>query len=116
MMRSVIGLSALFLAGCAGTAAPDARSAGETSIPSVTRMLEWRNGGEELLYIRSLTGQWYSVQLDGRCARLATADTLGFETSALGVLDRFGAIVAQGERCPIRSVMRIDAPPPKPST
>lgn len=114
-MKSAIGLSAVLLAGCAGTSAPDARPEGESSIASVSRMLEWRRGGEDLLYIRSLTGKWYSVQLDGRCGRLATADTLGFETSALGQLDRFGAIVAQGERCPIRSVMRIEAPPPTPS-
>jgi hypothetical protein len=111
-MKSAFGLSALLLVGCAGNSPPDVRPAGETNIASVSRMLEWRRGREDLLYIRSLTGRWYSVQLDGRCGRLATADTLGFETSALGQLDRFGAIVAQGERCPIRSVTRIESPPP----
>jgi hypothetical protein len=108
----LVAAAGLAISGCAGTAT-DARPDGETSIPSVTRMLEWRAGGDDLLYIRSLTGKWYEVRLDGRCARLEDATSLGFETSALGQLDRFGAILAEGERCPIAGVMRIDAPPPK---
>ena len=113
-MKALLGLAAAcLLAGCAASAASDTGVTGETSIASISRMLEWRAGGDDLLYIRSLTGQWYKVRLDGRCSRLGDATSLGFETSALGQLDRFGAILAEGQRCPIASVIRIDTPPPK---
>lgn len=108
--------AAIVLAGCAGTGRPAAAGeAGETTIPAVATsgILEWRAGGQDLLYIRSFLGKWYRVQLMGRCARLDDATGLTFETSALGELDRHSAIIAEGERCPISSIVRVDAPPPK---
>jgi hypothetical protein len=49
----------------------------------------------------------------GRCSRLKTANSLGFDTSPMGQLDRHSAIIAGGHRCPIVSVVRADGPPPK---
>jgi hypothetical protein len=117
-MKTVFWLgAAILLTGCAADGQSAIAPAGETTIPAVagSGILEWRAGGEDLLYIRSFLGKWYRVQLMGRCARLDDARTLGFETSALGELDRHSAIMAEGERCPISSVNRIDAPPPKTS-
>ena len=100
------------VAGCA-TAEPS-RPAGETAIPYVSssRVIEWRVVADNALYIRGSNGDWYFVRTSNRCTRLHAATSLGFVTSALDQLDRFGAILAQGQRCPVASVVRA-APPPK---
>ncbi|QAY79470.1 DUF6491 family protein [Sphingosinicella sp. BN140058] len=115
-MKTILCLgAAIALAGCAGVGRPAAAPAGETTIPAVAGrgVLEWRAGGEDLVFIRSFLGKWYRVQLTGRCARLDDARGLGFETSPLGELDRNSTIIAEGERCPVSSIVRIDAPPPR---
>ena len=112
-MKTIICLgAAIALSSCGGTGRTAAGST-ETTIPAVAGrgVLEWRAGGEDLVFIRSFLGKWYRVQLTGRCARLDDARGLGFETSPLGELDRGSTIVAEGERCPISSIVRIDAPP-----
>lgn len=109
---SLIALAAL--AGCA-TAAPDGPAAGETSIPYVASngIAEWQAEGDEALYIKDVMGQWYHVRTMGTCSRLRTAISLGFVTSALDHLDRHGAIIAEGQRCPLASVTRSGGPPAK---
>ncbi len=89
----------------------------ETAIPFVRTngILEWRAAGDEALYIRSNSGGWYFVRTMSPCTRLKTAITLGFITSAGDQLDRYGAILAEGQRCPIKSVVRSGAPPEAPS-
>ncbi len=104
----------LALAACsaADTGVPSAGGT-ETAIPFVRTngILEWRAAGEEALYIRSNSGGWYFVRTMSPCTRLKTAITLGFITSAGDQLDRYGAILAEGQRCPIESVVRSEPPP-----
>lgn len=85
----------------------------EASIPYADRdgIVEWKVDGDRGLYIRGMTGGWFYARTLGKCGRLQTADTLGFETSATGDLDRHGAIRAQGWRCPLTSVVRSEGPP-----
>ena len=103
----------LLAGGCAATAAHD--RTGETYIPYVSRdgVTEWRVASEDALYVRALTGGWYLVRTMGRCRALAYARTIGFETSALGQLDRHGAIRVEEQRCPVDSVTRSEGPPDK---
>jgi len=86
----------------------------ETSIPfiSSTGIIEWEADGSRGLYIRGVNNSWYYARMQGRCGRLVTANSLGFETSALDELDRHGAILAEGWRCPIASLV-ASAPPPR---
>jgi hypothetical protein len=107
-------LSLLLLTFAAGSAAAAGRDApGETYIPYVNRdgVSEWRVGGSDSVYVRAVTGGWYLVRTMGRCSRLKSALSLGFETSALGQLDRHGAILAGGFRCPVASITRSEEPP-----
>ena len=87
----------------------------ETAIPYADRdgIVEWKADDDRGLYIRGMGGGWFYARTLGKCGRLRTADTLGFETSALGQLDRHGAIRAQGWRCPLASLVRSDGPPKK---
>ena len=88
--------------------------AGETSIPFASRdgIQDYKADGDRGLYIRGNDGHWYYAKTLGRCPRLVTADTIGFETSASDQLDKFGALHAQGWRCQLASLVR-SAPPPR---
>lgn len=113
-------LSAFLLAAlpsCSGPGSGRPAAAGETAIPFVRSngILDWRAAGDEALYIRGNSGDWYFVRTMSPCTRLKTALTLGFVTSAGDQLDRYGAILAEGQRCQIESVVRSDPPPEKTS-
>lgn len=94
-----------------GTMLSEPNSA-ETAIPFVRSggILEWRAARDGALYIRANSGDWYFVRTQGPCTRLAVANTLGFVTNAGDQLDRHGAILAQGQRCPVSSVVRSGPP------
>ena len=113
-------LVVLGLIGLCATAA-DARNglaeapAGETAIPFISSLnsVEWEAASSRSLYVRGGNGDWYFVRTMNRCNRLGSALAIGFETSALGQLDRHGAILVQGVRCPVASVVRSEGPPRK---
>jgi len=88
--------------------------AGEVSIPFASRdgIQDYKADGDRGLYIRGIHGEWYYAKTQARCGRLVTSDVIGFETSASDRLDRFGALHAQGWRCPLASLTH-SAPPPQ---
>jgi hypothetical protein len=109
---------AALLAGCATaapTAAPAVQASNETVIPFVSsiRDVEWKAASDESAYIRGGKGEWYLVRTSNRCTRLLSSTGLGFETSAINQLDRFGALLVEGQRCPIASITRSEPPPKK---
>jgi len=87
----------------------------EASIPFANRdgITDYKADGDRGLYIRSANGEWYYARTMAKCGRLRDAITVGFETATNGELDRKGALVAQGWRCPLESLVRSDAPPKK---
>jgi len=89
---------------------------GEVAIPFISSMsnVEWKAASDDSLYLRGPRGDWYFIRTTNRCTRLNTTLAIGFHTSALGQLDRHGAILAQGQRCPVASIVRSDGPPKKP--
>jgi hypothetical protein len=95
-------------------AAPPAVAPREAVIPFVASkgVLDWQPAAtNDTLFVRGYDGRWYFVRTMGPCPRLRDALSLGFATSALGQLDRHGAILAQGSHCPVDSVVLTDAPP-----
>jgi len=113
-MRTSLKLILLTLAGISATAASGAHD-GETVIPFVNSIsnIEWKAASDDSLYLRGGNGDWYFVRTANRCSRLLVARGIGFQTSALGQLDRHGAIMVQGARCPVASIVRSDGPPKK---
>jgi hypothetical protein len=87
----------------------------ETSIPFADRdgIQDYKADADRGLYIRSITGEWYYARTMGKCARLQSANAIGFATAPGGKLDRTGALVAQGWRCQLDSLTRSEAPPKK---
>lgn len=113
-MRNLIGLTLLSLA-AGGAAAAPADSSGETVIPFIHTLsnVEWQAAGKDSLYLRGPKGEWYFIRTMNLCTRLRSSPGIGFQTSAGGQLDRHGAILVQGVRCPVESITRSDGPPPK---
>ncbi len=105
-------LSLIVLSGCASARAPQIGE--EAVIPFVKRdgIIEWVAAAPEQLYLRGPSGAWFLVSTMGPC-RIHSATTLGFETSGADQLDRYGAIRAEGFRCPIRSITHSEGPPKK---
>ena len=109
-MRRLTSLMAFgIVTGCA-TSAVDTN---EAAIPYIRTngVAEWKRASNDSLHVRAITGNWYLVRTMGRCSALRQATSLGFETSLHGELDRHGTIIAEGQRCPIASVTRSEAPP-----
>lgn len=113
-MRTVLSLTFLALAASGAAAAP-LDEGRETRIPFVTSMtnIEWEAASDDSLYLRGPKGEWYFIQTMNRCSRLLVARGIGFHASAGGQLDRHSAIMVQGVRCPVASIVRSDGPPPK---
>lgn len=111
-MRKILSLT--LLAAAAAPAAAE-KAPGETVIPFVNSMsnVEWKAASNDSLYVRGGNGDWYFVRTSNRCTRLRAANGIGFQTSRGGQLDRYGAILVQGIRCPVASIVRSDGPPKK---
>jgi hypothetical protein len=114
LSTGIAAAAAALLAGCA-TAAPTQMASGETVIPFVSsiRNVEWKAASDESAYVRGGKGEWYLVRTTNRCTRLLSSTGLGFETSALNQLDRYGALLVEGQRCPVASITRSEKPPRK---
>ncbi|MFL6844428.1 MAG: DUF6491 family protein [Allosphingosinicella sp.] len=112
MRKTAAFLTLAFLAGGSAAAADSPR---ETVIPFVSsiRGIEWQAAGKDALYVRGGKGEWYFIRTMNRCARLQQTLAIGLETSALDQLDRHGAILVQGVRCPVASIAPSDGPPRK---
>lgn len=111
-------ISSLFLLGLAAAASPGAAarpSDDETVIPFMSSLnaVEWEPASNDSLYLRGPKGDWYFIRTMNRCTRLRSSPGIGFQTSALDQLDRHGAILVQGVRCPIASITRSEGPRPR---
>jgi hypothetical protein len=97
-------------------AQPSAPAERESYVPYAGSdgIVGFKADGARGVYIRSLTGGWYYARTANRCGRLRSATSLGFITRGSEDLDRFGAIVAEGQYCPLTSVTRSPPPPGEP--
>jgi hypothetical protein len=113
-MRTTLSLIFLGLA-AASAPATAAVAGGETVIPFMSSLnaVEWEAASDDSLYLRGPRGDWYFIRTMNRCSRLRSSPGVGFQTSVRDQLDRHGAILVQGVRCPIESITRSDGPPKK---
>lgn len=108
-------MTLLFLTLAGGCASAAERPADETSIPFISSLgsVEWKAASDDSAYVRGGNGRWYLVRTTNRCTRLLSSLALGFETSAGNQLDRHGALLVQGQRCPVASITPSGEPPKK---
>ncbi|MDB5692046.1 MAG: hypothetical protein JWO81_1109 [Alphaproteobacteria bacterium] len=105
---------ALILAALLAAAGPPPPPGGEQALPFISHggVLDWQAASDDSLYVRGYNGRWYLVRTTNRCPRLRAALSVGFVTSALDQLDRHGAILVEGDRCPVASVTLAPGAPP----
>ena len=114
--KVISAAAALALASGAMAAAPQQASEGapEASIAFPQHSVRnFKAVGRDTLYLQGAGRQWYRASLMGPCLELPWAQAIGIETGGTSSLDRFGTIIAGGERCHIRSLVKSDAPPKK---
>jgi hypothetical protein len=67
---------------------------------------------DDLVYLQDRNRRWYRADV-GYCRGLKWANAIGYDTRGGLSLDSFGAILVDGQRCPIFSLTRSDGPPRK---
>jgi hypothetical protein len=71
---------------------------------------DWRVVDRDTLLIRGRGNRWYRAELFGPAWGLNYAHTIGFDTRFGGTLDRFSALIVEGRRYPLRSLVEVEAP------
>ena len=87
----------------------------QASIPFANHPRAIRNfeaPSDEIVYLQDRRRRWYRADL-GHCFGLKWAHRIGYDTRGGINLDSFGAILVDGQRCPIVSLTRSDGPPRK---
>jgi hypothetical protein len=85
----------------------------QVSIPFATHpraIRDFEPVDDHTLYLQDRQRRWYRAELGGSCRGLAFAQAIGYDTRGGLSLDRFGAILVEGDRCPILSLTRSDGP------
>lgn len=75
-------------------------------------ILDWRVQDDRTLYLQAAGKRWYRAELFSRCRDLPYAQALGFATNPDGSFDQAGAVIARGQRCPLRTLTAIESEPP----
>jgi len=110
MLKSSLVAAALLVAAPALAEEP---AGAETSIPRMASFLEWRPDGDQALFIRADTGNWYRVTLQAPCPRMQNRTATRFNASPGGRFDRYSSIQTDGWRCQAASVVRSEGPAPR---
>ncbi len=109
----MIALAIALAAAPALAAGPDNRAVPEARIRHMGSYLEAVADPRRGVYIRAYDGRWYYARTLDECPRLTPTARLRFRTSPGGYFDRNSAIVADGWRCLVSSVVRSDGPAPR---
>lgn len=100
---------AAFLAG-ASAPPPQTEVGRETAIPRISGFLDHVVDAKKGVYIRGDTGKWYYARTEAPCSRLRSTASINFVGTVQNQLDRYGALVVEGWRCQLTSV--VESPPP----
>jgi hypothetical protein len=111
-----LATAAVGFAAAPAAASPEpAPTAQEARIPFVNHggIRDWRAVDGDTLYLQDSRRRWYRAELMHDAIGLPFAWAIGFETRGVDSFDRFSSVVVEGQRIPVRSLVRVDGPPPK---
>ena len=103
-------LLAAFLAGSSASA-PATDVGRETAIPRISLNLDLVADPKKGVFVRGDTGKWYYARTEAPCPRLLRTSAISFVGAVQNRLDRYGAIVVEGWRCQLASVVESGPPP-----
>jgi len=94
---------------------PEPQASAEARIPFVNNggIRDWRAEGRDTLYVQDRLRRWYKATLMHPATGLPFAQAIGFETRGIDSFDRFSTVVVDGQRIPVQSLVRVEAPPTK---
>jgi hypothetical protein len=116
-------LLALPLATLCAAAAPAQTSPGQTTpqapgtpatIPFVEHdgIYDFQPDGDRAVYLQDRSRKWYRATVLGPCLGLNFATRIGVKTRGTSSLDRYGALLVDGQECQIDQLV-TSGPPPK---
>lgn len=76
-------------------------------------IVNWRALDRDTLLIEGRGKRWYKAELFAPAFDLPFANAVGFVTYPGGTFDRFSKVVVRGQSYPLRSLVRVDGPPPR---
>lgn len=65
------------------------------------------------IWIQDRQRRWYYAKISGRCNGLSFAEAVSFDARGTSTFDRFGAIYAGGQYCPLESLVTAEKPLPR---
>ena len=92
---------------------PRARQEARIPVPAFGTIRHFEPVGKNLVFLQDRRRRWYRAELAGRCLELPHAHYIGVDTGGGPFVDRFSALIVEGQRCQLRSLTRSDAPPPR---
>jgi hypothetical protein len=109
-------LLALAAAPAPATPPASAPAAEEARIPfpRFGGVRSFRTVGDDIVYLQDRHRNWYRAELAGSCVGLPMALRIGLDSRFGDVLERGSTLIVDGDRCTVSSLVRIDAPPPRP--
>lgn len=99
-----------------GAAQADRPIGQDATIPFINigqSIRNWQPDGTDGLYIQDTRRNWYRASIIGPCTGLPFAQRIGFITRGMDQLDRFSAILVDGERCTFSALVTSNPPPPR---
>lgn len=111
--RLLFPFAALLVVAAPAMAAEAPGSIPEAAIPFANHggVWDWTAEGDETVYFQDRARRWYRAKLFGPATELPYAITIGIDAGPSGRLDRWGAIIVDGQRYPFLSFERVDGPP-----
>ncbi|GIL38116.1 DUF6491 family protein [Roseiterribacter gracilis] len=109
MRPAPVSLALLLLAGCAQPAPPPTQPVADARISFFTLSVDdWKAEDSSAVLIRTKDRHYYRATMLGPCPDLPWAGlALGFDTRGGQDLDRFGAVIVKGRRCPFKDFYEI---------
>jgi len=121
-VASVLAWAALAADVPATPAAPAAAATTDASSPAPEAQIPFANKGgiwkwqvidNKTVLIESRSRKWYKATLFGNCINLSFAQSMAFVSNPNGTFDKFSAIRAGSQRCPLVSLVETAAPQKK---
>lgn len=105
--------STIFLPISLALAPASANPSPQARIPFVNHgsLRNFRPVGDEVVYLQDTRRNWYRADLAVPCFNLRSSIRIGVDTRFGSTLDNTSSFIVNGERCPIRSLVRSGEPP-----
>jgi len=92
---------------------PDLGVEAQILFPNQGAIRNFETDGNDGLWLEDRQRRWYYAEIAGGCQELNFAQAIGFDTLGSPRFDRFSAIIVDGERCLVSSLVTSDKPLPR---